>query len=516
MAAKCCEEVIVGETSTPPAVAIFATQLILALLTMISLITIATLPLGLDEAYYWYWSRHPDLSYLDHPPMVAWLMALGTAVGGKAVFFVRIGGFLLSLMGAGFAFAMVRELLPKAKKDLGWQYLLLLQLTLLVPGAFIIQTPDTPLYAFWQMALYFGAKVITKQQASAWYGMGLALGLGLLSKYTMALLVPGMLLVLLWCPTQRHWFGRKEPWLAALLALFIWSPVLLWNSQQQWRSFSFQLQQGLAATEFMLPLENLIEYIGGQAAAVSPWLWLAWIWYSLRGLFRRLHDSVYMYLTMLSWPIVLFFAWTSINSALAEANWPAPAYFAGILLALAVAQEQFGKLTRLRGVGMAMICFSLVFNLSVRIHLLYPWLPVSPLIDRRQDFANWSQLGQQIRQAMDSYPHNADWFIMADRGTILAEALYHSDRDLLGVDPFKPERYAFLGDFNEQLRGRNAIVIAKTYSITTPQLPRFFKNWTFLTTYKHEYRDRIISRHGYELYLGEDFLGNVAMPESTP
>jgi dolichol-phosphate mannosyltransferase len=44
-----------------------------------------------EEAYYWNYSRHLDIGYLDHPPMVAWLIRLGTMVFGQNEFGVRIG-----------------------------------------------------------------------------------------------------------------------------------------------------------------------------------------------------------------------------------------------------------------------------------------------------------------------------------------------------------------------------------------------------------------------------------------
>ena len=42
-----------------------------------------------DEAYYWLWSRHLAISYYDHPPLIAYLIRLGTALFGDTVFGVR-------------------------------------------------------------------------------------------------------------------------------------------------------------------------------------------------------------------------------------------------------------------------------------------------------------------------------------------------------------------------------------------------------------------------------------------
>ncbi|KOR27793.1 hypothetical protein TI03_06155 [Achromatium sp. WMS1] len=93
----------------PPAYMNFNTNIAIKsniiILFCLSLITLALLPLGLDEAYYWYWSQYPDLSYFDHPPLLAWLMWISTNLGDQREFFVRIGGFLLSWLGLGCSFA---------------------------------------------------------------------------------------------------------------------------------------------------------------------------------------------------------------------------------------------------------------------------------------------------------------------------------------------------------------------------------------------------------------------------
>src|SRR5262245_56411633 len=53
-----------------------------------------TLPVFAQEAYYWAYAQHPDLSYFDHPPMVAWLIWFGTLLFGDGVVGVRLGTWL--------------------------------------------------------------------------------------------------------------------------------------------------------------------------------------------------------------------------------------------------------------------------------------------------------------------------------------------------------------------------------------------------------------------------------------
>jgi hypothetical protein len=56
---------------------------------------ISTTGLSDTEAYYFTWSRFPDWSYYDHPPLIAWIMS-ATTVLSRSPFFVRIGSVVCS------------------------------------------------------------------------------------------------------------------------------------------------------------------------------------------------------------------------------------------------------------------------------------------------------------------------------------------------------------------------------------------------------------------------------------
>src|SRR6266849_5845622 len=83
---------------------------LIALGTAFQLIYCTHLELVGDEAYYWLWSRHPDICYLDKGPMIAWFIWLGTALFGQTVFGVRFFAVLLA-SGTGIGmFVLARQL----------------------------------------------------------------------------------------------------------------------------------------------------------------------------------------------------------------------------------------------------------------------------------------------------------------------------------------------------------------------------------------------------------------------
>jgi 4-amino-4-deoxy-L-arabinose transferase-like glycosyltransferase len=65
-------------------------------LTGLRLLALFNTPLELypDEAQYWLWSRELAWGYYSKPPMVAWLIAAGTAVGGDDEPWIRLGATL--------------------------------------------------------------------------------------------------------------------------------------------------------------------------------------------------------------------------------------------------------------------------------------------------------------------------------------------------------------------------------------------------------------------------------------
>jgi dolichol-phosphate mannosyltransferase len=196
-----------------------------------------------EEAYYWNYSRHLDIGYLDHPPMVAWLIRLGTLLFGNTEFGVRFGALCCGTVSSFFIHRLTRNLFGESSA------LLALALAQILPFFFLagmIMTPDAPLTAAWAASVYFLERALIAGRRWAWIWAGLSLGLGLLSKYTIVMLGAGTFLFMALDPTSRHWFRRWEPYAAACIAAAVFAPVLVWNAQHDWASFAFQTSRRLA------------------------------------------------------------------------------------------------------------------------------------------------------------------------------------------------------------------------------------------------------------------------------
>ncbi len=195
-----------------------------------------------EEAYYWNFSQHVDIGYLDHPPMAAWTIWLGTNLFGNTAFGVRIRAYLSWIAVAFFLYRFTANLFGKSTA------IICIVLTATLPVFFytgFIMTPDVPLTVAWAGAVYFLERALIADRQQAWWGVGICAGLGMVSKYTIALLGPAALIFLVLDPPARRWLRKPEPYVAAILALALFSPVIYWNAIHGWASFAFQSTQRL-------------------------------------------------------------------------------------------------------------------------------------------------------------------------------------------------------------------------------------------------------------------------------
>ena len=190
-----------------------------------------------DEMYYWMYAQELALSYLDHPPLVAWLVAAGTWLFGATPFGVRALLIPLTLLGAWYFY---RYGATMGGRTTGLLCVLAFAVLPFFAVSGLLMTPDAPMIVAWAAALYYFKRSLIDDEPRAFLGLGLAMGLGLLAKYTIALLALAAFVFMLVDGRARRWFFRPQPYLAAGLATLIFAPVLVWNWQNEWASFVFQ------------------------------------------------------------------------------------------------------------------------------------------------------------------------------------------------------------------------------------------------------------------------------------
>lgn len=198
-----------------------------------------------DEAYYWNYQEHLSLGYLDHPPMIAWLIWFGTSVFGDNEFGVRLFAYACGVATLYFVFRLSSLLFDKTSA-----YISLL-LTSIIPFTALtgfLATTDALQVTIWAACLYFIASIIFNNSSRAWLSLGICIGLGMLSKYSIALVALSVIIFLCVNQSARQWWKRPILYVAGIISLLIFSPTLYWNAQNEWNSFIFQTSRRLDRT----------------------------------------------------------------------------------------------------------------------------------------------------------------------------------------------------------------------------------------------------------------------------
>jgi 4-amino-4-deoxy-L-arabinose transferase-like glycosyltransferase len=298
--------------------------------SLMRIVLAAILPLTPQEAYYWSWSRDLAFSYFDHPPLASYSIWVTTLIFGQTIFGIKLAAVLWFLILNILWAKMIQEMFGNT--DQSFWTLMALNGTIVFQLYGFVITPDTPLIVAWTATYYALWKLIHTQEAKYWYAAGLFLGLSWLGKYSGIMLVPSVFLFFLLSTKNRRWLATPHPYLASLLAVVVFFPVLIWNFQQDWISFAFQ---GSRRTSSMghWELRFVGELFGSQFFILGPYLFVM-VFATMnrygRRLFSDLEDKL---LLLVSSGLItsLFFIAVSFRS-LVKMNWLAPAYWSFIIL----------------------------------------------------------------------------------------------------------------------------------------------------------------------------------------
>jgi Dolichyl-phosphate-mannose-protein mannosyltransferase len=312
------------------------TVLTILALVALRLAAAAFTPLTFDEAYYWMWSKHLAGGYYDHPPGVALVIRLGTMIAGDTELGVRLVSILLALPMSWAVYRAAAILFGGHR--LAATATLLLNVTLMAAVGTMIVTPDAPLLVASSFVLFFLAKVLETGRGAWWLAVGAAIGTALLSKYTALFFGPAILVWLVAVPKLRRWLISPWPYLGAIVALAVFSPVILWNADHHWVSFIKQM--GRARIEDF-KLVFIGELVPTQIAFATPLVWILGAM-GLYALLRRNAGALAarVLINTTFWTITLYFVWHSLHARV-EANWFAPIY-----PAFAIAAAVAAHLTR--------------------------------------------------------------------------------------------------------------------------------------------------------------------------
>ena len=272
-----------------------------------------------DEAYYWTWSKESVLSFLDHPPMIAWFIRFGTAIFGDTNFGVRFAGLVAMLVTQ----LLLADIVRRVTHDIRAVLLAVLMSEAAIYYGLLMAkvAPDVALIPFAVAMVWALVRLVESDDARWWLAAGVFAGLALLSKFTAVMLLPAVLAFMLIPDWRRRWLTSPYPWAAALIAVAVFSPVLIWNAQHDWASFRFQSVRAVATHE--LSLRTVGDFFGLQFFLVGPILLpvllsavtlTAWRGY-------RQRDAIAILLSTSVIVPFLYFLWKSLTLRIGD-TWP--------------------------------------------------------------------------------------------------------------------------------------------------------------------------------------------------
>ncbi len=279
-------------------------------------------PVHFDEGQYWAYGHELAAGHFSKPPLVGWVIWAITGVVGDTGFALRIGSVVSHLVIAWFVFLTGRRLFDG--KTGFWAaagYTL-------APGVSVsamIMSTDPVMMAAWAIALY--AWVRAADGPRYWWGVvGVAIGLGMLAKYTMLGFAAGALAYGIFSTRDRDWRGVL---IAAIAALIVFSPNLIWQATNDFVT-TRHVAEDAAPGGSVFNIGKFAEFFGAQLGVIGP----VWFLAILAGLFHRTWQDD-MGMRKLAWQtFTLLIVITGVAFLTrAHANWAAPAYVGGSIFA---------------------------------------------------------------------------------------------------------------------------------------------------------------------------------------
>jgi membrane-associated phospholipid phosphatase len=392
------------------------------------------LDLSPDEAHYWEWSRRPDLSYYSKGPMIAYLIAMSTTLFGNTVFGVRIFAVIFSALTSLLLYKLGKELYDE---KVGVSSALLLQIIPLFSAYGVIFTIDSPFIFFWALSLALFYRALRRQGWADWLILGISVGLGLLTKYTMAMFYLCAFLFLLFSPMHRPRLRTAGPYLSLIAGALMFSPVIIWNTQNDWVTFRHTAGQAHIEEGLRISLQSFSNFVLSQFGVVSPILLVLiiialWKTSRMKGQASRHSFQKEMaeagtirsgrFLFWFSIPVILFFTLKSLQAKV-QANWAMPGYMTGIIAfseAGARWREMFG-----RHAGKLIIA-GLLLSFAITAAGHYPsFFRIPPKFDPSTRLRGWRELGKEVSGVCDEMAKHGAYFIFSDSYQAASELAFY-------------------------------------------------------------------------------------------
>jgi 4-amino-4-deoxy-L-arabinose transferase-like glycosyltransferase len=451
-----------------------------------------------DEAYYWMWGQHLAWSYFDHPPLHGWLQGLSHLVFGRSTFALRWLS-LATFIGTAWILQDVARRIAGEKWRVVFLKSLVVYLASPMFGIFGSIVFHDYLMVFLVIAsgYLFTRYFVDVEAGNAGhrghlFGAAALLGLAALTKYNAGLLGFAVLGAILIRPRLRPLLLRPDIYLAALLAIAIQTPVLIYALQTDFASFRFHLEDRFTDEFTGLNWRRMQSATINVVTMLSPFFLVALLRFLLSWKlvpFERPARMVALLLFLLSTLPLLYYA--NLGTILPWWN------IVAFTLILPVAGRHIDRVTlTLHALyGMILTTFFAVSFTIVPVLMLFGG---KPTLETEHAFG-WTDIGRAVLESSAQYQTD---FLATNRYQTASQLGFElDDPDVLALSS---RRDAF-DDWSDMPShaGQDAIVLIdgrediETYK-------RHFARLTEVGTYTAAPLGYPVLT--YTIYLGEDFI----------
>ena len=220
-----------------------------------------------DELYYIACSKHLAAGYVDQPPLSIFVLAAARVVLGDSVFAIRLVPAVVSALSVTALCLLIRRMDGRRTAMILGSLCFLASPQIL--GFHAYYSMNSIDILLWLLAAHAMLRIVESPDLRTWLWLGGVLGLGLLNKTSVLWLGAGVAAAII-LTGLRGQLRHPGPYAAALLALMIFSPFLIWNVEHGFPHLEFMRN----ATAGKYSSLTRLRFIGDQFLAMNPIVFL--------------------------------------------------------------------------------------------------------------------------------------------------------------------------------------------------------------------------------------------------
>jgi hypothetical protein len=181
-------------------------------------------------------ARQLGWGYVAYPPITPFIARIGLeffepSLRGLRLFSAIAQGIVMLLAGL-----MARDMGGKRKAQVIAAIAAFIAPVALMAGTLIQYMAFD--YLWWVVVAFFTVRLLATDDPRYWLGIGAGIGFGMMTKFTIAFWVAGLIAAILITPARKY-LHSKWLWYGALLAFLIYLPNLIWQVQHNFISLDF-------------------------------------------------------------------------------------------------------------------------------------------------------------------------------------------------------------------------------------------------------------------------------------